>query len=143
MKIWKFYLLSVLLNTLPTVSFYIFAKARALAGGYTTLSKYDPIGFFLTISMFLISCLFNLSFFFLIKKSVRNSKIKSLLSYYLSSICCFIISVSFTCWLITINPPPLTTQKILTNLIDGLWFVHISFFINFFLALFYRIKNRL
>ena len=125
------------MNFLPTLLFFIFVAINALENG-TAIRGENTIVFYFSIPLFLMSCFFNLSFFFLKIGFVRNNKTISFLSYYLSSICCFVISLLFVYWFIMGRA--LTAEMVLKSLTEYFWLIHIYFFINFFLVFFYKRK---
>ena len=81
----KLYLISVILNFLPVVVFFLMLGGNIHGDG--------AIGFYIYRIFFIISSIINLSFFLLNIKYVRNDEVMNFLAYYASSLFFLITTV--------------------------------------------------
>lgn len=127
MKIKKFYFLLLLMNFLPPILrvLYLLKDGRQVFGE-------ELLYFMYAIPLSLIAAFFNLSFFFLKEKSIKNNKVKSFLSYYMSSIFFFVISNLILIGLILFDNDSLKICLLNSSP------VYYHFFINFIFVFFYK-----
>ena len=86
-RIWILYGISIVLNFIPVIVEYLRIDGR--------IHNLNAILYYIFWIFFVIASVINLSFFFLIKKSVRDSKNKSFFAYYASSLF-FLCAALFT-----------------------------------------------
>ena len=120
----KLYVISVILNFIPIMVEYVRLDCNPHGDG--------AIGYYFFWIFFVIASIINLSFFFLIKKSVRDSKIMSFFTCYASSLFFLVI---FICDIGTWGN--FRYGSVWDNLFIAFFF-NIYFIINFLLVFIYR-----